>query len=127
MTIVQRFNTTAAMLAALSAGFILLATPVGASARDRGHQSTAAVSSRVANHTANSPPIIAPPGRDHHDRHSRHRHRFIFDYAQTNYWLIDNGCELRRVRIDRYTDAVIIRRVKPCAVTRDQVVTVPGY
>ena len=124
MTIVERFNNTAGLLAALAAGFILLAAPAGANASGRGHQSMAAVSSRVAN----SPPIIGgKPGRNHRDRHGGRRHGFIFDYAQANYWLIDNGCELRRVRIDRYTDAVIIRRVKPCAVTRDQVVTVPGY
>lgn len=124
MRIVERFNNPAALLAALSAGFILLAAPAGANASGRGHQSMAAVSSRVAN----SPPIIGgKPGRNDRDHRGRHRHGFIFDYAQANYWPIDNGCELRRVRIDRYTDAVIIRRGKPCVVTRDQIVTVPVY
>lgn len=122
MRIVERFNKTAALLAALSASFVLLATP--ASAGGHGHKSMAAVSSRVAN----SPPIIGgKPGRNDRDHRGRHRRGFIFDYAQANYWPIDNGCELRRVRIDRYTDAVIVRRGKPCVVARDQIVTVPVY
>ncbi|MDP1906764.1 MAG: hypothetical protein Q8K85_00590 [Hyphomicrobium sp.] len=122
MTIVERFNNPAALLAALAAGFVLLAAP--ANAGGRAHQSMAAVSSRVAN----SPPIIGgKPGRNDRDHRGRHRHGFIFDHAQANYWLIDNGCKLRRVRIDRYTDAVIIRRGKPCVVTGDQIVTVPVY
>jgi len=126
MTIVQRFNTTAAMLAALSASFILLAASVSARAGDRGHRSMASASG----HVANSPPIIAKPGHDdhgHRDRHGRHRHGFIFDYAQTNYWLIDNACEVRRIHPAGYPDGVIVLRVKPCAATSTQVVTVPGY
>jgi hypothetical protein len=120
MTIVQRFNTTAAMLAALTAGFVLAAAP--ARAGNHGHQAMAAVSS----HTANSPPIIAKPGHDGHDKHHGHHHGLSFGFAQT-YWPIESHCELRRVHIDRYTDAVIIRRGKPCKVTNDQVVTFPAY
>jgi hypothetical protein len=121
MTVVKRFNTTAAMFTALSAGFILLAATDGVHAGGHGHPGKATISA----HVANSPPIIATPGKDHHRGH--HRNRGVgFGFAQA-YWLVDSPCEVRRVHIDRDTDMVIIRRAKSCADGRAQVVTFPGY